>query len=299
MTSGDVISIYFNLGDGDVLAFDSSLIVSGTGLGTGFTASNWKVEQRDFSFLLTLTYLGSRQVWKAGDSVTVNATVRTPSLPMATIFVLKVPADGRFGPQEWTVIPLNAVPVGIAQAGPKGENGNTGPQGLQGVVGPAGPQGIPGVVGPRGETGSTGAQGAPGPQGPVGPVGPPGDVSTYFYGDGSAGNIVATNATVLDGNKWYSGLTIPAGVTVAAPATGKLRVSGTILIAGTLRITSGAVPIMAGDSIQISSTGIIDGKGADGVSRIARNATDVCSEATVARLTSEGALGQQEKVARV
>jgi len=118
-----------------------------------------------------------------------------------------------------------------------------------------------------------------GPQGPQGSQGPPGDVSAYFYGDGSGGDIVANNNTVFDAYVQYNNITIPVGVTVDISSIGgKLRLLGTLTIAGTVRIPAGrSGSIMAGDRVIVLPTGLLDARGSNGTYSAPRTANNVCA----------------------
>lgn len=274
LRTGDRLTAYLNLGDGDVTALGDKVLVSGS----GFSEADWTVNSGALPSELILTFVGQNKTWNVGDSISVTAIIRTSSKQMTSLAVLRVSPDGRLGSSEWTITPFNVVEGSLIQTGPKGEKGAQGERGPQGPPGIQGPIGFQGPTGPAGPPGPMGFWGPTGPQGPQGPQGPPGDVSAYFYGDGSGGDIVANNNTVFDPYVQYNNITIPAGVTVNLSTSGKLRLLGTLTIAGTLLNTSGGGRvIMAGDRVIVLPTGLLDARGSNGTYSAPRTANNVCA----------------------
>jgi hypothetical protein len=211
---GDVLQFYLSIGDGVIRSINTSLVLGG---GT-FQSGDWTVDMSAGIYPITLVYQGVNQVWPALQGIGVSIQITPPSFTTTGVIVSRVPADGRYGPQEWQVTPINIVSAGLLPIGPPGPAGPAGP------AGPQGPSGTQGPAGPQGPAGSTGLQGPAGPQGPPGPL--------AIYGDGSDGPITISTSVDWSVNPpsgmQFSSFTVTPTGSLTIPSGLTIRVSGNV-----------------------------------------------------------------------
>src|ERR1051326_3669389 len=259
---GDVLRLYFSLGDASVLSSDANLVFSGR----VFRDGDWTVDASTGTNPITLVYQGADQIWPAAESVSVSLQIKPPTYTTAGVNVLHIPTDGRYAGPEWQINPMNIVSAGLlprgetgppgppgpqGPAGSQGPSGPTGASGPQGPQGPAGPQGLPGPIGPQGPQGGLGSTGRPGPEGPSGPSGangpqgPPGPQgipgTLAFYGDGSDGALTISssvdwNVNPPSGMLQFSSFTITSTGSLTVPSGLVIRVNGNVSISGPITV---------------------------------------------------------------
>jgi Collagen triple helix repeat (20 copies) len=185
LMTGDILTLNFDLADGQIQALPSAVLVTSSTL----SATDFQVMQGSNSSQLVLIYNGVPVNFGFEDSITINPVLQAPSTARTNNITLQVPNNDRFvsGTQSFASWFSTNVPFGTqGPQGPAGPPGPAGPAG-QSIVGPQGPVGLTGpagssVIGPQGPPGAQGPPGPTGPQGPSGiaiqgpqgPQGPPG-----------------------------------------------------------------------------------------------------------------------------
>ncbi len=176
LINGDMIELSFDLRGGSLADGPVSVLLQGD----RFQAQSFLVERVEGQNMVRITYAGPGTLWTAAESLQIGLRITTPNLPGVAFVVMRLPVrDGRFGPEEWCVFPINVLTDEQAPAagpqGPAGPQGEPGARGETGPAGPQGPQGETGAQGPEGPRGETGPEGLRGPAGQVGPQGPQGE----------------------------------------------------------------------------------------------------------------------------
>jgi hypothetical protein len=168
LMTGDILTLNFDLADGQIQALPSAVLVTSSTL----SATDFQVMQGSNSSQLVVIYNGVPVNFGFEDSITINPVLQAPSTVRTNNITLQVPNNDRFvnGTQSFASWFSTNVPFGTQ--GPAGPRGPAGPAG-QSTVGPQGPIGPPGPAGASvsGPQGPPGAQGPPGPTGPQGPSG--------------------------------------------------------------------------------------------------------------------------------
>lgn len=104
-----------------------------------------------------------------------------------------------------------------------------------GTIAAQGAKGEKGDIGPKGDPGPKGATGAKGTKGDPGPAGIDGTFA--LYGDGSAGDLIVTEDTLLDeSNLQFEDIIISSGVTLTVTSGTILRCTGSFTNNGTIEI---------------------------------------------------------------
>jgi hypothetical protein len=223
LINGDTIELSFDLRGGGLEEGPVSVVLQGD----RFQAQSFLVQRVDGQNMIRITYTGPGTLWTAAESLQIGLRITTPNLPGVAFIVMRLPVrDGRFGPEEWCVFPVNVLTDEQAPAagpqGPAGPQGEPGAKGETGPVGPQGPKGDMGAQGPEGPRGETGPEGLRGPAGPVGLQGPQGEVgSTGATGaTGPQGETGATGATGAQGSQGAQGVQGETGAQGPAGQTG-------------------------------------------------------------------------------
>jgi hypothetical protein len=112
--NGDVLELHFSLGNGEITAVEEKLVLTSR----VFRDGDWIVDTSKGLNPVRLVYQGTDQVWPTSDMASISLHIRPPTYGTVGIVALHVPADGRFGGQEWQITPISIVdslllPLGI------------------------------------------------------------------------------------------------------------------------------------------------------------------------------------------